>query len=119
MDTWTPADDSQSSQDESTQPESDSGIRTPVNAVTVSTPCSGNSLSMSMGTPLGMEDSTVPRLQLSSSLKGLPSASKFADGIQEHINFENLPDSTGRYQSIVKILEVGKNTGITKPAETE
>jgi len=36
--------------------------------------------------------------------KGLPDATKFKSGISEHMMFENLPDSTGKYNKMREIM---------------
>ena len=57
------------------------------------TPRSG-SLHMHLGTPVLKEKSPQ-----------LPAASKFADGIAQHINFENLPNSTGSYEKMQGLID--------------
>ena len=49
------------------------------------------SISKDFGTPILVRDK---------SFKSLPGPDKFNDGIQEHINFENLPDSAGTFEKM-------------------
>lgn len=58
-----------------------------------------SSMSKSFGTPI-LEGGTP-----SITGKQLPSANKFADGITEHIPFENLPNSTGRFEEVRRLIE--------------
>lgn len=44
-----------------------------------------------------------------SPYESLPSGDKFALGICHHINFENLPDSTGKYEKMKSLLKKVRN----------
>ena len=44
-----------------------------------------------------------------SPYESLPSGDKFALGICHHINFENLPDSTGKYDKMKSLLKKVRN----------
>ncbi|CAD7077165.1 unnamed protein product [Hermetia illucens] len=46
----------------------------------------------------------TPVLKFSSYDK-LPTGEKFSVGVSDVINFENLPDSTGKYENMVKVIE--------------
>ena len=61
----------------------------------------GGSVSSTSGTPVVLAKAP----SASADTKGLPEASKFAAGITEHLPFENLPDATGKYQQMKKVLE--------------
>lgn len=61
--------------------------------------CSSDSLSSAFGTPV-LEDNSPA----SNEGKGLPEASKFAAGITEHLPFENLPEATGKFNHMKKVL---------------
>ena len=74
----------------------------------MTTPSSGGSISMALGTPVSGESSAKKD-------KGLPNSSKFADGIQEHLNFENLPESTGTYDRLRKVLDGLNRAGRPSP----
>ena len=63
-----------------------------------------SSLSQSSGTPI-LEGGTP-----SSSGKLLPAAAKFADGITEHLPFENLPNATGQFAKVRKIIKQTKDS---------
>lgn len=65
------------------------------NTCTQSTPKAGNSTSMSLGTPV----------IVTSEFTRLPSADKFSKNICDVINFENLPDSTGKYEKMSGLLQ--------------
>lgn len=60
-----------------------------------------NSLSKDFGTPILMR--TV-------SKEKLPDASIFGQGIEDHIPFENLPDSTGSYSKMSKLIDRIRNS---------
>lgn len=55
-----------------------------------------NSISKDFGTPIYMR--TI-------SKEKLPDASNFGQGIEEHIPYENLPDATGSYSKISKLID--------------
>ncbi|XP_071181253.1 zinc finger CCHC domain-containing protein 8-like [Mytilus edulis] len=55
-----------------------------------------NSISKDYGTPIYMR--TV-------SKEKLPTASSFGQGIEDHMPFENLPDSTGSYSKMSKLID--------------
>lgn len=57
------------------------------------------------GTVSMSKDYGTPILKRAGSIESLPSDSKFAQGIEDHIPFENLPDSTGRFNTIRKIVD--------------
>ena len=63
-----------------------------------------SSLSQSSGTPI-LEGGTP-----SASGKLLPAATKFADGITEHLPFENLPNATGNFAKVQKIIKEAKGS---------
>ena len=75
---------------------------TPNNSLILRTPGSSGSLSKSMtrGTPL---------LKHPSSVESLPDSSKFADGITDHIPYENLPNATGTYEKLRRTLAAIKD----------
>ena len=54
------------------------------------------SISKDFGTPIFMR--TI-------SKEKLPDASSFGEGIEDHIPFENLPDSTGSYSKMSKLID--------------
>ena len=58
---------------------------------------SGSSISVSFGTPVLDGSDAIKD-------KGLPDASKFKVGISDHMLFENLPDSTGKYNKMRKLV---------------
>lgn len=62
---------------------------------TPSTPNLGRVTSVSLGTPI----------LVSSPFLCLPSADKFAKNICDVINFENLPDSTGKYETMSGLIK--------------
>lgn len=70
--------------------------RTPATPVT-STPETtlGRSKSLAMGTPI---------IKSASPFGNLPSAEMFSKGISDHLNFENLPDATGKYEKMKTII---------------
>ncbi|GBM63238.1 Zinc finger CCHC domain-containing protein 8 [Araneus ventricosus] len=47
----------------------------------------------------------TPSLSRHSSYQKLPDYEKFAQNVTSHINFENLPDSTGTYEKMKKVLK--------------
>ena len=51
------------------------------------------------------KDYGTPILKRAGSIDALPTDSKFAEGIEDHIPFENLPDATGRFNTIRKIVD--------------
>lgn len=55
----------------------------------------GSIKSIDLGTPI---------LQSASPYVKLPSSEKFSKNICDVINFENLPDSTGKYEQITGVL---------------
>lgn len=57
------------------------------------------------GTVSVSKDYGTPILRRSGSFDVLPSDSKFSQGIEDHIPFENLPDATGRFGAIRKVVE--------------
>ncbi|XP_053376524.1 zinc finger CCHC domain-containing protein 8-like [Mercenaria mercenaria] len=57
------------------------------------------------GTVSVSKDYGTPILKRAGSIDALPTDSKFAQGIEDHIPFENLPDSTGRFSTIRKIVD--------------
>ena len=67
-------------------------FKTPENLHHMSTPSSGGSLSMLLGTPV------------IDNGKGVPEPEKFSKGIQQDIPFENLPGATGRFERVKKVL---------------
>ena len=71
---------------------------TPENSqsVSVATPSSGGSILMEYGTPVNEAD------------QHLPDPSKFASCISEHIPFENLPNATGTFERVRRVLKKGK-----------
>ena len=71
---------------------------TPENSqsVSVATPSSGGSILMEYGTPVNDAD------------QHLPDPSKFASCISEHIPFENLPNATGTFERVRRVLKKGK-----------
>lgn len=46
------------------------------------------------------KDFSTPVMKRMGSIESLPSDSKFAQGIEDHIPFENLPDATGNFDKI-------------------
>lgn len=55
-------------------------------------------------------DLGTPILQSSSPYNKLPSSEKFSKNICDVINFENLPDSTGKYEQITEVLQKVRTT---------
>lgn len=51
------------------------------------------------------KDYGTPILKRAGSIDMLPTDSKFSQGIEDHIPFENLPDATGRFSAISKIVD--------------
>lgn len=62
----------------------------------VKTPTLGKVKSVALGTPI---------LKATSPYSRLPSAEKFSRDICDVINFENLPDSTGKYEKMSDIIQ--------------
>jgi len=60
------------------------------------------SVSFSLGTPIeaGVAASDTPH----GAAKSLPDRSQFAKGVSDHILFENLPNATGTYRRLRKVL---------------
>lgn len=81
---------------------------TPETPVTPSTPMQRNS---SMFTVLG-----TPVLKQVSPFSNLPTNDQFSKGVSEVINFENLPDSTGKYEKMKVLIGKVRKT-ITKMNE--
>ena len=71
----------------------------------VKTPSTGGSVSMVLGTPVSQGSLTKD--------KGLPDANKFASNIEEDIPFENLPNATGTYQKMKKVLDFIRSKKMT------
>lgn len=57
------------------------------------------------GTVSMSKDYGTPILKRAGSIEILPTDSKFSQGIEDHIPFENLPDATGRFSAISKIVD--------------
>lgn len=55
-------------------------------------------------------DLGTPVLQSTSPYSKLPSSEKFSKDICNLINFENLPDSTGKYEQMTGVLQKVRNT---------
>ena len=51
------------------------------------------------------KDFGTPILQKEDSINSLPDSSKFGVGIEDHIPFENLPDSTGTFSRMRGLLQ--------------
>jgi hypothetical protein len=77
-----------------------SNLGTPVNA-----PVSIDYKPQFKGSVSVSKDYGTPILKRAGSINELPMDSKFAQGIEDHIPFENLPDSTGRFNTIRKIVD--------------
>lgn len=60
-----------------------------------------NSLSKDFGTPILMRTVTKEKL---------PDSTNFGQGIEDHIPFENLPDSTGSYSKMSKLIDRIRNS---------
>jgi len=60
------------------------------------------SVSFSLGTPI--ESADVATDTPYSTAKSLPDRSRFAEGVSDHILFENLPNATGTYKRLRKVL---------------
>jgi len=60
------------------------------------------SVSFSLGTPI--ETADVATDTPYSTAKSLPDRSRFAEGVSDHILFENLPNATGTYQRLRNVL---------------
>ena len=54
------------------------------------------------------EEEGTPIPQMYSEYKSLPSLDKWAVGMVDHINYENLPEATGHYDRVREILKKGK-----------
>ncbi|XP_043282025.1 zinc finger CCHC domain-containing protein 8 homolog [Venturia canescens] len=67
----------------------------------LTTPSRGSVKSVDLGTPL---------LESTSPYSKLPSVENFAKDVCDIINFENLPDSTGKYEKMSGILQKVRNT---------
>ncbi|KAF7989108.1 hypothetical protein HCN44_007418 [Aphidius gifuensis] len=68
---------------------------------TTTTPKCGSVKSVEFGTPI---------IQSTSRFTKLPSSDKFSKNICDVINFENLPDSTGKYEKISGLLQKVRDT---------
>lgn len=55
-------------------------------------------------------DLGTPLLQSTSPYNKLPSSEKFSKNICDVLNFENLPDSTGKYEQMTEVLQKVRNT---------
>lgn len=55
-------------------------------------------------------DLGTPILQSTSPYNKLPLSEKFSKNICDVINFENLPDSTGKYKQMTVVLQKVRNT---------
>lgn len=82
-------------------PESPVRLKLPGTPDTPSTPSTPMQRNSSMFTVLG-----TPVLKQVSPFSNLPTNDQFSKGVSEVINFENLPDSTGKYEKM-KVL-IGK-----------
>ena len=65
------------------------------------TPSTGGSMEMKYGTPIHLEKIPTPN-------KGLPELAKWSEGVSQHIPFENLPDATGNFAKMQKMLSIMK-----------
>lgn len=76
-----------------------------VNNGTPKTPSNGiakkSTISVHVGTPI---------LHSVSPFKRLPNSEKFSKNICDVINFENLPDSTGKYDQMTELLQKVRST---------
>ncbi|CAL1262727.1 unnamed protein product [Larinioides sclopetarius] len=63
----------------------------------------GTPLQKSLGTSISQSPGT-PILPQENRFKKLPELDKFAEGITEHLPFENLPDSVGKYEKMRGVL---------------
>lgn len=61
----------------------------------------GSIKSVDLGTPI---------LESCSPFNKLPSSEKFSQDICDVINFENLPDATGKYEQMTEVLQKVRNT---------
>ncbi|XP_015191074.1 PREDICTED: zinc finger CCHC domain-containing protein 8 homolog [Polistes dominula] len=68
-----------------------------------------NSLNSSQGSIKSIDLGT-PIVQRSSPFNKLPSSDKFSKNICDVINFENLPDSTGKYEQMSEVLQKVRST---------
>lgn len=66
-----------------------------------STPSRGTVKSVVLGTPI---------LESTSPYSKLPSVDKFSKDVCDLMNFENLPDSTGKYEQMTGILQKVRST---------
>lgn len=89
-------------------PESPVTSKLPATPATPTTPMQRNS---SMFTVLG-----TPVLKQVSPFSNLPTNDQFSKGVSEVINFENLPDSTGKYEKMKVLIGKVRKT-ITKMNE--
>ncbi|XP_059484325.1 zinc finger CCHC domain-containing protein 8 homolog [Neocloeon triangulifer] len=64
-------------------------------------PSIGRSMSTALGTPV--VESWTP-------FEKLPTAEKFSQGVSEHLNFENLPGATGKYEKMKGIINKVRKT---------
>ncbi|XP_017886151.2 zinc finger CCHC domain-containing protein 8 homolog isoform X1 [Ceratina calcarata] len=89
---------------------SKSDMPPPSNEVTpVSNRIRPNGANMSQGSVKSVDLGT-PVLQSTSPYNKLPSSEKFSKDICDIINFENLPDSTGKYEQMTGVLQKVRNT---------
>lgn len=68
-----------------------------------------NTLNSSRGSVKSIDLGT-PVLQSTSPYNKLPSSEKFSKNICDVINFENLPDSTGKYEQMTGVLQKVRST---------
>lgn len=68
-----------------------------------------NELNTSHGSVKSIDLGT-PVLQSTSPYNKLPSSEKFSKNICNVINYENLPDSTGKYEQMTGVLQKVRNT---------
>ena len=62
------------------------------------------SVSFSLGTPIEAAPDAATDSPYS-SVKSLPNRSQFAEGVSDHILFENLPNATGTFQRLREVLQ--------------
>jgi len=60
------------------------------------------SVGFSLGTPIEADDPDADTPY--TTVKSLPDRSQFAVGVSDHILFENLPNATGTYQRLRKVI---------------
>ncbi|KAL8610896.1 hypothetical protein ACOMHN_056751 [Nucella lapillus] len=60
------------------------------------------------------KDFGTPILVREKSIKALPAAEKFSQGVEEHIPFENLPDSVGTFEKMRNLFTLIRNK-VKKP----